>query len=66
MSRHSFGIATVVMRCGLVLCHDSSASSEAKACRDKFFLCRDRAGFFSVATENFVSRQGLRAVGNWV
>ena len=51
------------MRCGLVLCHDSGASGEVKACRDKVFLYCDRVGSFGVATENFVSRQGLRAVG---
>ena len=53
------------MRCGLVFCRDSDASGEAEACRDKVFLCHDRAGSFGVATKNFVSRHDLRAVGGW-
>ena len=37
VSQHDFGVATVVMCCGLVLCRDSGALGEAEACHDKVF-----------------------------
>ena len=44
VSRHGLGVATVMLRRGLVSRRDNSASVWTEACHDIFFLCCERVG----------------------
>ena len=44
VSRHRFCVATVVLLCGLVSCHDMTFRVATAALQGKIEVCRDRVG----------------------